>query len=425
MAQRGSISNTINDKNARKAESSGDVYFNNHEYDKALEQYRKAMNYSLFNSHARFRAGLCLYYTSHDSLALIEFEKTRLLLDENGLLNFYLARCYHLTYNFEAAIHYYRLEIDNATRAGDTLYARKLGKYIDECQSGIELILNKKNNILINRLPATINSALSDYAAFVSEDGTHVFFTSGRPMSGKKENDDNIFISVKNVEGWNEAMSIEFPLNTGKGSAVSGLSSFNGLKIYVWSDENMGDIYFSSFEGTKWSRPAPLPGLINSPAEESSVCFTASGDTAYFVSNRPGTIGGKDIFYSVRDKNQWMEPVNIGEVINTPYDEESVFLEHDTLYFSSQGHNSMGGYDIFRSVHTGDTWSKPENAGFPVNSTYDDLFFNSAGENTFFSSDRPGGLGKSDIYSVTLSQEKVHCPPSSIFFLFQYQAGKQ
>jgi hypothetical protein len=400
-AQRGTFSYIFNEKKARKAGKSADVYFNKSEYDKALVQYRKAMNYSLFDIHSRFRAGLCLYYTSHDSLALIEFQKTRLLQDENGLLNFYLARCYHLTYNFEAAIDYYKREFDNATHAGDTVYARKLGKYIDECQSGTELMLNKKDSKSVSRLPSGVNSSWSDYAAYITEDGTHTFFTSERPINGKREPDDNIFFSVKNGGGWDEAKAIEFPVNAGKGNAVAGLFSFNDLKIYVWSDENNGDIYFSSFDGMKWSASAPVTDMINSPAEESSICFTTSGDTVYFVSDRPGVIGGKDIFYSIRDSNQWMEPVNMGETINTPFNEESVFVNHDTLYFSSQGHDSMGGYDIFRSVRTGNTWGKPENAGYPVNSTYDDLFYNSSGESAFFSSDRPGGLGKSDIYSVT------------------------
>jgi tetratricopeptide (TPR) repeat protein len=405
-AQEGTFSYLLNERKARKARRSADVYFSNSEYDKALPQYRKAMNQSRFNDHAMFRAGLCLYHTSQDSLALIEFKKTSLLVDENGLLDFYIARCSQLMYNFEVAIDYYKLEIDKASRAGDAIYAGKLEKFIAECQSGIELMANRKDNITVSRLPGTVNSKWSDYAAFVTDDDTRIFFTSGRPGDGESEIDDDIFFSVKDVTGWTESIAVESLVNTGKNNAMAGFSG-DGQKIYVWTDENNGDIFFTSYDGMKWSKSAPLPGMINSPAEESSVCFTASGDTAYFVSNRTGSTGGKDIFFSVRDGEQWMEPVNIGKMINTPFDEESVFVDNDTLYFSSQGHNSMGGYDIFRSVRTGKSWSKPENAGYPVNSTYDDLFYNSAGESAFFSSDRPGGMGKSDIYSVSQSLEKT------------------
>jgi hypothetical protein len=399
-AQRGTSSFIFNEKKARKANRIANVYFNKSDYDKALEQYRKAMNQSSYESHSRFRAGLCLYYASKDSLALIEFKKTSLLVDGNGMLDFYIARCNHLTYNFEVAIDYYKLEFDKAINARDTIYAGKLQKYIAECQSGIELMAKRKDNKLVSRLPVSVNSALSDYACFAADDGSRIFFTSCKPGQGKNEIDENIYFSVKDSAGWKQARAVEPFNNFGKNEAVAGFSG-DGLKVYVWTDENNGDIYFSSFDGTKWSESIPVDGMINSPAGETSVCFTSSGDTAYFVSNRSGSRGGKDIFYTVRDGKQWMEPVNIGETINTPFDEESVFVDHDTLYFSSQGHNSMGGYDIFRSVHTGKTWSTPENAGYPINSTYDDLFYNSAGENAFFSSDRPGGLGKSDIYSVT------------------------
>lgn len=410
-AQRASFSLIHNEKKARKVRRSADVYFNNQEYDKALAQYRRAINYSSYDSHATYRAGLCLYYTSRDSLALIEFEKTRLLSDENGLLNFYLARCNHQIYNFEIAIDYYRLEIDNASRAGDAIFAGKLGKYIAECQSGVELMLNRRNNITVGILPV-VNSTWSDYASFITEDRTLLYFTSGRPLKGKSEND-NILFSIKDDAGWKEAMAVEIPENTGGSYAVAGLSSVNGMNIYIWSDENNGDINFSNYDGMKWSKAAPLPGMINSLEEETTFCITTSGDTAYFVSNRSGITGGKDIFYSVRDGNQWMEPVNIGDIINTPFHEESVFIDHDTLYFSSQGHNSMGGYDIFRSVRTGNAWSKPENVGYPINSTFDDLFYNSAGESAYFSSDRPGGLGKSDIYLVKTSQvATAHGQPS-------------
>ena len=146
---------------------------------------------------------------------------------------------------------------------------------------------------------------------------------------------------------------------------------------------------------------------------ETSACFSPDGNTLYFVSDRPGGKGGKDIWMSKKDaKDKFSEARNLGSTINTPYNEETVFIHPDgrTLYFSSKGHNSMGGYDVFVShLNEAGIWSEPENLGTPINSPDDDMCFviSASGRFGYLSSARPDGLGGFDIYKLTfLGPEK-------------------
>ncbi len=138
---------------------------------------------------------------------------------------------------------------------------------------------------------------------------------------------------------------------------------------------------------------------------EPSVCISSDGNVIYFSSERTGGFGGLDIYKSEKTSDgKWSEPVNLGETVNTNFDEDAPFISPDgkTLYFSSKGHHNMGDYDIFISEFNGESWSKPLNLGFPVNSSSDDIFFivsNQTGMG-FFSSNRTGGSGLMDIYKA-------------------------
>jgi Tol biopolymer transport system component len=164
-----------------------------------------------------------------------------------------------------------------------------------------------------------------------------------------------------------------------------------------------GSLFISrkTFDG--WSEPRPLPAPVNSGFNETHASFAPDGNTIYFSSERPGGHGGKDIYYSNRlPDGTWGKPINPGKNINTEWDEEGPFIHPDnkTLYFSSSGHNSMGGYDIFKSTKADDGWTKAENIGYPVNSGDDDVFYvpTPNGQRVYFSSRKEGTLGQSDLF---------------------------
>jgi len=146
---------------------------------------------------------------------------------------------------------------------------------------------------------------------------------------------------------------------------------------------------------------------INSEYIETSACFTSNSDEFYFSSERPGGFGGKDIYCIKKlPDGRWALPYNLGKTINTAYDEDAPFLHPDgvTLYFSSKGHNTMGDYDVFKSMLDKETsqFSKPENLEYPINDVNNDIFFvlSVDGQRGYYSSVKAESFGGSDIYQI-------------------------
>ncbi|MPM67743.1 hypothetical protein SDC9_114667 [bioreactor metagenome] len=181
--------------------------------------------------------------------------------------------------------------------------------------------------------------------------------------------------------------------------------------MFIYKDVNNGDIYECKLKGDKWDKPVALPKTINSKFHESSVSLSPDGRTMYFISDKEGSVGGRDIWVSTLDKKgKWGKAINLKD-LNTIYDEESIFMHPDgkTLYFSSQGHKTMGGFDIFKSTFENGKWGEPVNLGYPINTPEDDLFFTIAasGMHAYMMSDtRKNGFGDRDLYMVTFILEK-------------------
>lgn len=293
------------------------------------------------------------------------------------------------------------------------------------CTLSILLCAQQKDSVKveIKNLGTQVNSSFADYAPLISADGTVMVFTSRRPIIEKdiikdKEGKENIYITY--YDDKNSRWLVTFMLGTTvnapdiDNSAIA--LSNDGQRMFVYRGGNEqnanGDILESVLEGDDWSDPVRLPAPINSDENETSASISPDGRTIYFISDRKWGYGGRDIWYCSQDENGiWGEAINAGRNVNSIQDEEGVFIHPNgkVLFFSSRGHDSKGGYDIFMSVfdETTQTWAKAENIGAPVNTPGDDIYFvlGANGKTGYFASSREGGAGDLDIYSITFLED--------------------
>jgi outer membrane protein OmpA-like peptidoglycan-associated protein/tetratricopeptide (TPR) repeat protein len=343
-------------------------------------------------------------------------------------LNYYLGRAYHLSHRLDDAIKYYTLYQnefkDNKSKTNQQL-VEEVERDIQMCRNGKEL-MSKSLEIEIVNLGPEINSQYPEYGPVISADETEIIFTSNRPNTTGGRIDDidglyyeDVYISNKKNGKWSEPLQMSTNLNTTNHDASIALSP-DGQTLFLYrfdqdspSSNSSGDLFTSKLEGKVWARAERLSDKINSKGWEPSATITEDGKTLYFASDKPGGKGGTDIYYSRKlSDGNWDKPVSIGNVINTEYDEDCPFIHPDgkTLYFSSKGHNTMGGFDIFISKYDVDTkaWGKPENFGYPISTAHDDLHFviSTNAKRIYFSTIKEGGYGNKDIYYANISKKE-------------------
>ena len=328
---------------------------------------------------------------------------------------FYLGRAYHLDFQFDNAIAAYRKYMKDE-KITDKERIAEIEWMIQCCLNG-KMIVDSPISATTENLGENINSVYDEYSAVVDATESMLIFTSRRPTStgGLLDLDDkyfeDIFVSQKQEDGsWGKPASIGLKINTEGHEATIGLSA-DGQELYIYRDDfGDGNIYVCDFKGSNWSEPRLLNDNVNSPFRETHASVSADGQTLYYTSDKAGE-GGMDIFRSKRlPTGEWAVSENLGEVVNTKYDEEAPFIHPDgkTLFFSSKGHSSMGGYDIFFSIEENGKWSTPMNVGFPMNTADDEYFFvmSADGKRAYYSSSNGGGLGGKDIFLVRLDTDR-------------------
>lgn len=276
----------------------------------------------------------------------------------------------------------------------------------------------------------SVNTPLDEYWPSVTGDGQQLIFTREVKRAGgygrdyNRDRQEDFYISRWVADGyWGKARNAGAPLNTAGNEGAQSISSDGRYMFFTACDRNDGqgrcDIYYSSNDGNRWSPGLNLGQPVNSAYWESQPSISPNGRMLFFVSNRPGGMGGMDIWYSTRSSDgKWRKPVNPGKMINTPGDEFSPFIYFNgrTLYFSSNGRESFGGHDIYvTTLQRDSTWTTPENLGPPVNTPADEtgLVIESSGRRAYFSSVRNKDSGK-DIYYLDLPEE-IQPEPVSYF----------
>lgn len=385
----------------------------------ALPFLLRANDFNPNNARLNVMIGDCYLSSTEKSKAIPYLEKAAELPTPYKLDAFrLLGQAHMLNYNFDKAIEYFqdykqRLDPSDKFYKEDVKYA---DKKIQECKTAKDLVA-KPVRVFIDNIGSVVNSEFSEYGPVINADASVMYFTSCRPdVVGGTFDDyagtytEDIYVTYNENGTWTKPQNLGQPLNTEGNDAVLGLSS-DGVTLFVFMPENGGDIGISYLEGTSWSAPKSMGNAINSPAHEASVSLSSDGRTLYFVSNRNNADGNHDIYFSRKDSyGRWTPAQSIGAPVNSEYDERAVFIHPNgtTLFFSSNGHNTMGGYDIFRTELKDGKWSKPENMGYPINTPDDDLFFILAanGRQGFFSSFRSDGYGWHDIYRITFMGEE-------------------
>ena len=282
----------------------------------------------------------------------------------------------------------------------------------------LNLVIAQQNDsiiIHITNLSNSINSKHQEYAPVISADASLLMFTTKRPTEGKKKQKEileQIWSSEFNDASkvWETPKALSENINNPKRNISNIALSNDGHKLLLYVDEltGTGDISESELKGSNWSDPVKLPKPINSPSHESSATYAPDGKTIYFVSDRQGGKGGRDIWSCMQDKEgKWGKAINLGAIVNSIEDEESVFMHPDgkTLYFSSKRKGGLGGYDIYKTELVKNKWSLPKNIGKPINTDGDDLFFvmEANGKIAYYSSDQKGTLGEKDIFKITFT----------------------
>ncbi|MFD1873519.1 OmpA family protein [Hymenobacter bucti] len=380
----------------------------------ALPHYLRAQKFNPKNALLNAKIGECYLHSATKQEALGYLQRAQQLdAKAEPRMHYLLARALHLNGQWEAAIKEYeqaRPVSAEATSDDVAVTTDDLARCVRECHRGLQMQAHPVRVKLENAGPA-VNSAMSDYAPLISADESVLLLTSRRAGSTGGQLDtegdgmlEDIYQSDWTGSAWGPARNLGAPVNTARHDATVGLSA-DGQHLLVYMEDNEGDIYESDLVGNAWSKPRNLGARLNTRFHESAACYSPDGKYLYFVSDRPeGNRGGRDIYRLELDARTPAE--NLGPVVNSPYDEEGVFMHPDgkTLYFSSKGHDSMGGYDIFKSTLSAQgQWSEPENLGWPINTPDDDVYFvlSASGQHGYYSSDQPGGLGGKDIYRVT------------------------
>lgn len=402
-----------------------ELYFSTGNFRAAIPLYERLNQLNPGNPDYQYNLGFCFLMTNLNKEKAIPYLEFAAENSKNLPFDIFydLGRAYHFVNHFDEAIVSYEKYINSRNTTKDRVEDAK--RRIKMCEDGKIMIQNPVGDTIKN-LGEIINSSYSDYAPLITADEELLIFASRRKGSKGGYLDNNgefysdIYFSQKKDGEWIKPKNIGALINTDMNEVSVGLSN-SGDKLIIYRDEYItgtGDLFISTKKGKSWGKPvllgegAQAETDVNIRANETSACFAPDGSEIYFSSNRSGGHGGLDIWKAkLLPTGEWALALNLGAPINTSAEETAPFIHSDgkTLYFSSTAFNSMGGYDIFKSSFDEfGKWSEPENLGYPINSSDDDVHIavTPDGKKGYYSSTKKGGFGEKDIYLIKFEKKR-------------------
>jgi tetratricopeptide (TPR) repeat protein len=410
-------------KKGRKAYTKGEYWKSKSYYDKVTASSTTKPQYWL-------EAGM-VYFDSQ-----VEREKSLPLFDkaleysgDSGdtipEIFYFKAKAHHFNGDYEKAIENYNIFLNNVKNNKKGIALRQeVIREIEICNNGVDLRSRESERYTeIKNMGPMVNTEYPEYAPVVTNDEDLILFCSRRPPGRKKNMDglyyEDIFYTSKTGENWKMSDVIDKSsgylnkeINDGKQHEAPISLSPDGQTLFIYKKNS---IWKSEKDDKgKWSIPRRMNQNVNIGEHNPSVNITPDGKEMFIVSKgAAGGLGGRDLYYTkIKEDGGWEKPVNLGPSVNTKYDEDAPFLSSDgkTLYFASTGHNSMGGYDIFKTVRDeSGVWSEPINIGAPINSSGNDIYYveNEEGTLAYYSSMRPGSFGYLDLYTANFECKNI------------------
>lgn len=396
--------------------------FNENNMRGALLIYREVLETEPNNANALYGTAQCYYNLKKYKLSLDYLDKAiKVKPTVSKETEFFYGQIYHRTAQLDKAITSFQnfMAVENSGT-----YEYELAKYyLAQCNYAKEM-MTQPVNVSIKNMGNLINSRYDDYTPSISADGNLIVFTSRRndTKGGRMDEQgdykyfEDIYYSEYDAATgeWGQSSGVNGELNTETYDAVLSIfPSGKGMYVYKNTVNTTGDIYSSDFKSgsNEWSAAGKMPRPINTSYFEGSISMTADESTLYFVSERPEGLGQGDIYVSHKKGDGWSSPKNIGSIVNTELDEKFVFIHPNgkTLFFASDGHPTMGSYDIFKSELVNGEWSVPVNLGYPINTVNEESTFSLTKDNNtlMIAAEYEDSFGERDIYMIDVSQYEL------------------
>lgn len=371
------------DVDYRTTFSDAEYYFLFQDHREALPLYLKLYDGNQTNANLQYRIGICYFNIAglkHQAIPYLEAASKNInpsyqegsYREQGAPTNaiFYLGEAYRVNGMLDEAIKAYntfRSQLDTK----DVYNLDYVNQQIRACELA-KIMMSSPRKVRVEKLNLLDNNKYL-YNPVVSYDGNSMIFTVQEKFY------DAIYWIKREGDSWGAPINITLDLGI-EGEVYTTSLNKDGSELFLYkNDKGVGNIYSAKLNGGKWQKAQKLGKNINTRYWETHACISADGQSLFFASSRKGGIGGLDIYESkLMSNGDWGPAINLGPTINTPHNEESPFISSDgkRLYFSSQGHNSMGGYDIFYSQAAGESlWSSPINMGFPINTPDDELYY--------------------------------------------------